>query len=51
MRDTEPWCQLLQLAAIEDDPYKVLALVKEIKSLLKEHDHLVTAQGPASRFT
>ena len=36
LKTTEPWFQLCNLAAIEEDPVKLLMLVQEICRLLKE---------------
>ena len=38
MRDNEPLYQLAKLAAIEQDPDKLVALYEQIKELLKQHD-------------
>jgi hypothetical protein len=35
---TEPWFQLCKLAAVEQDPAKVLMLIQEICRLLKEKE-------------
>ena len=38
MRDNESLYQLAKLAAMEQDPDKLVALYEQIKELLKQHD-------------
>jgi hypothetical protein len=47
---TERWFQLCQQAAVEQDPQKLLQLIKEINDLLeaKEARLLQTRKGPSS---
>jgi len=38
MQDKEPWLQLCEQAAAEQDPVRLLELVKEIERLLSEKE-------------
>jgi hypothetical protein len=44
----EKWVELCRLAAIEKDPQKLLALVKEINDLLEARDKHLRSNFPAS---
>jgi hypothetical protein len=50
---TEPWFQLCNLAAVEEDPVKLLMLVQEICRLLKEKEaslkRTIRSANPKSR--
>jgi hypothetical protein len=37
-QEDEPWLKLCQLAAVEKDPDKLMALVKEINDLLEARE-------------
>jgi hypothetical protein len=49
--DKECWFQLCELAAVEEDPAKLLMLVQEICRLLKEKETWLkrSVRGPAKR--
>ena len=45
MKDKEHWMELCAQAAVEQDPVKMLELVKEINRLLEEKEQRLKAQG------
>jgi len=44
MKDKEHWMELCAQAAVEQDPVKMLELVKEINRLLEEKEQRLKAQ-------
>ena len=47
----EQWRQLCELAAIEQDPERLIALVREINRLLEEKEQRLKPQQPTSSNT
>ena len=47
----EQWRQLCELAAIEQDPERLIALVREINRLLEEKEQRLKPQQPTSPNT
>jgi len=47
MKDKEHWMELCAAAAVEQDPVKMLELVKEINRLLEEKEQRLKAQRDA----
>ena len=45
----EQWKQLCELAAIEEDPERLLALVKEINRLLDEKENRLRGKSAQSK--
>jgi len=47
----ERWFQLCQLAAVERDPAKMLALITQINDLLEEKEKRLEAERKADPYT
>jgi len=47
----EQWLQLCELAAVEKDPQKLMAIVKEINRLLQEKEQRLRQPQPLRKTT
>ena len=50
-QDSERWRQLCELAANEQDPAKLLKLIKEINELLEAKERRLKGDSPVSKPT